>query len=539
MLQLLVVDDEIHAVRGIKAGVAWDQVGFSRVHEAFNIRQAKEIILTQKIDILLCDIEMPEGDGFQLLSWVKEHSPDTESLFLTCHADFEFAQKAIQLGSLDYMLKPVRFPELEKAVRKAIEQLEKKRGLVQFNETYKIYYQLWESYQPMVVERFWQDLIHRSIPSNKVQIKEIMAKQNIPYSDTALFVPVWISVQRWHKKLTLREEKIMEYALRNSLEELAVRKESNGQIVQVKSGGLLAILSVDPGSKIDKEKLKSELQGYIDACNQYFFCDLCCYIGTPVYTEGMLEMFESLVTMESYNVTQTNKIFFLSEQRCSCYDTFPLPKMNGWAEMLKCGCKGKLLKEIDHSLDAMKQMERLDAKLLRRFYEDFLQMIHHVLHSKGLRAHQVFSEELLSMQASSVSRSIADLRQWINTMIEEAASRIYSVDESQTVVEKAKQYIAQRINEDVSREDIASHVNMNPDYLTRIFKKETGLTISDYILQERVELAKEMLVKTDLPIGSIAASVGYNNFSHFSKMFKKATAINPQDYRKLYETYQT
>ncbi|CAN7373443.1 response regulator [Paenibacillus sp. LjRoot153] len=538
MLQLLVVDDEIHAVRGIKAGVEWDQLGFSRVHEAFNIRQAKEIFGTQKIDILLCDIEMPEGDGFQLLSWVKEHSPDTESIFLTCHADFEFAQKAIQLGSLDYMLKPVRFPELEKAVRKAIDQLEKKRRLVQFNETYKHYYQLWESYQPMVVERFWQDLIHRSIPSNKVQIKEIMAKQNIPYSDTALFVPIWISVQRWHKKLTLREEKIMEFALRNSLEELAVRKEANGQIVEVKSGGLLAILPillVDPGSKIDKAKLTNELQGYIDACNQYFFCDLCCYIGAPVYTEGMLEMFESLVTMESRNVTQTNKIFFLSEQRCSCYETYQVPKMNGWAELLKCGCKGKLLKEIDQSLDAMKQMERLDSKLLRGFYEDFLQMIHHVLHYKGLRAHQVFSEELLSMQASYVSRSIANLRQWIITMIEEATCRINTVAESQTVIEKAKQYIAQRINEDISREDIASYVSMNPDYLTRIFKKETGLTVSDYVLQERVSLAKEMLVKTDLPVGSIASSVGYNNFSHFSKMFKKATSTNPQDYRKLYE----
>ncbi|KRF10242.1 hypothetical protein ASG89_01535 [Paenibacillus sp. Soil766] len=535
MLQLLVVDDEIHAVRGIKAGVQWDLLGFSMVHEAFNIRQAKEIFETQKIDILLCDIEMPEGDGFQLLTWVKEHSPDTESLFLTCHADFEFAQKAIQLGSLDYMLKPVRFQELEKAVRKAIDQLEKKRGLVQFNETYKHYYQLWESYQPMVVERFWQDLIQRSIPSNRDQIKEIMAKQNIPYSVTDLFVPIWISVQRWHKKLTLREEKIMEYALRNSLEELAVRKETNGQIVQVKSGGLLAILSVGLGSKIDKAKLTNELQGFIDACNQYFFCDLCCYVGAPVYTEGMLEMFESLVTMESRNVTQTNKIFFLSEQRCSCYETYQVPKMNGWAELLKCGCKGKLLKEIDQSLDAMQQMEKLDSKLLRGFYEDFLQMIHHVLHYKGLRAHQVFSEELLNMQASYVSRSIANLRQWIITMIEEATCRINTVAESQTVIEKAKQYIAQRINEDVSREDIASYVNMNPDYLTRIFKKETGLTVSDYVLQERVSLAKEMLVKTDLPVGSIAASVGYNNFSHFSKMFKKATSTNPQDYRKLYE----
>jgi two-component system response regulator YesN len=533
MLQLLIVDDEIHAVRGIKAGVQWDQLGFSKVHEAFNIRQAKEIFLAQKIDILICDIEMPEGDGFQLLSWVNEHSPATESIFLTCHADFEYAQKAIQLGSLDYMLKPVRFSELEKAVRKAIDKLEKERELIRFNETYKHYYQLWESYQPMFIERFWQNLLNRTIPSRRDQIIEIMVKQNIPYSDATLYLPILISVQRWHKKMTLRDEKIMEYALRNSLEELTFIKESRGQMVQVKNGALLAVLSVNLESKIDKEKLSSELQGYIDACNQYFFCDLCCFIGTPVYIEEMLGIFDSLVAMESQNVTQTNKIFNLCKQQRSC-DTIPLPKMNSWAEMLKQGCKKELLEEIDHYLNAMKRMERLDAKLLRGFYEDFLQMNHHVLHYKGLRAHQVFSEALQSIPASTATRSVADLREWAGLLIEEASVHMHTVDEGQTIVQKVKQYIIQNINEDISREDIACHVNMNPDYLTRMFKKEIGLTISEYVFQERVDLAKEMLVKTDLPVGCIASSVGYNNFSHFSKMFKKATAINPQDYRKLY-----
>jgi two-component system response regulator YesN len=536
MKQLLIVDDEIHAVRGIKAGVEWDLIGISKVQEAYNIRQAKEIISTQKIDVMICDIEMPEGDGFELLAWVKEYFPTTETIFLTCHADFEFAQKAIQLGSLDYMLKPVRFVELEKAVLKAICKLKKERELIHFNETYKHYYHLWETYQPMFTERFWQDLIQRSIPSRKALILESMAKQNIPYSDTTLFMPVLISVQRWHKKLTLREEKIMEYALRNSLEELIVKKEPRGgQIVQVKNGAILVILSVDSESMIDKEKLSSELQSYIEACNHYFFCDICCYIGTPVYVEGVLEMFETLVNMESHNVTQTNKIFSLSEQKSS-YDTMLLPKMNGWAEMLKKGCKQGLLEEIDQCLDAMLRMERLDAKLLRGFYEDFLQMFYHVLHDKGLRTYEIFSDAVLSTQASSATRTVADLRQWVNTLIEDSAGHIYSIDESQTIVDKVKRYITQHIYEDISREDIASNVNLNPDYLTRMFKKETGLNISEYVLQERVNMAKEMLTKTDLTVGSIAASVGYNNFSHFSKMFKKATAVNPKDYRRLYRS---
>lgn len=121
-MQLLIVDDEIHAVRGIKAGVEWDKLGFVHVYEAFNIRQAKDILASQPIEVMICDIEMPEGDGFQLLTWVKEHFPEMESLFLTCHADFAYAQKAIQLGSMDYMLKPVRFNELEHAVRKAVQK---------------------------------------------------------------------------------------------------------------------------------------------------------------------------------------------------------------------------------------------------------------------------------------------------------------------------------------------------------------------------------------------------------------------------------
>ncbi|UUZ96270.1 response regulator [Paenibacillus sp. P25] len=382
MLHLLIVDDEIHAVRGIKAGVAWEEMGFAQVHEAYNIRQAKEMFGAHRIDVLICDIEMPEGNGFELLTWVKEHSPETESLFLTCHAEFEYAQKAIQLGSLDYMLKPVRFPELETAVRKAIAKREKERDLIRFKETYNHYYRLWESYQPLFIERFWRELIQRSVPSRKEHILEIAAKQNIPYNGDMTFLPVLVSVQRWHKSLTLREEKIMEYALRNSLEELPVIQQYKGQIVQVKNGALLAVLTAGCEAGMDKSKLGAGFQEYIDACDHYFFCDLCCYIGSPSSIEEIPDRFDALTAMEARNVTQSNKAFFLSDQK-PAYDTIPLPQMNGWAEMLKCGCTQALAAEIDSYLHAMKRMERLDAKLLRGFYEDFLQMIHHVLHSEG------------------------------------------------------------------------------------------------------------------------------------------------------------
>jgi two-component system response regulator YesN len=108
-----------------------------------------------------------------------------------------------------------------------------------------------------------------------------------------------------------------------------------------------------------------------------------------------------------------------------------------------------------------------------------------------------------------------------------------SIAQSRSVVERVMDFIKLHMAEDLSREDIANHVFLNPDYLTRIFKKETGMAVSDYLLHERLKLAQELLAKTDMPISSVASHIGYSNFSHFSRMFKKHTTLNPNEYRQL------
>ncbi|OMF26744.1 hypothetical protein BK133_20100 [Paenibacillus sp. FSL H8-0548] len=79
---------------------------------------------------------------------------------------------------------------------------------------------------------------------------------------------------------------------------------------------------------------------------------------------------------------------------------------------------------------------------------------------------------------------------------------------------------------------------LNPDHLTRQFKKETGHTITDYVLLERIKLAKELLTQTNIPISSISSSVGYSNFSHFTKVFKKYTELGPTEYRSQFREHK-
>jgi len=88
MYRLLIVDDEAFIANGIKSSVDWHKLGIVSVSIASNVRQAKEEFQNQPFDMMICDIEMPQGSGLELYEWVREEYPQTECIFLTCHADF-------------------------------------------------------------------------------------------------------------------------------------------------------------------------------------------------------------------------------------------------------------------------------------------------------------------------------------------------------------------------------------------------------------------------------------------------------------------
>ena len=118
------------------------------------------------------------------------------------------------------------------------------------------------------------------------------------------------------------------------------------------------------------------------------------------------------------------------------------------------------------------------------------------------------------------------------TALAKALFQIGGLDSSETVVERIKRYIALHIDQELSRQYIADYIGLSPDYIVKLFKKETGCSISDYILKERINLAKELLSMTDTTISNVALAVGFSNFSYFSTLFKKEVSMTPQEYRK-------
>lgn len=126
MCNILIVDDDFWSLEGLKQGVRFQEIGFQNVYFSTGIKSACDIITHHQIDILVSDIEMPGGSGLELQKWLLEQGYSPVTLFLTCHANFEYAQEAVRLRIFDYVLKPIRYEEFEQKLVCAVNEYKKR-----------------------------------------------------------------------------------------------------------------------------------------------------------------------------------------------------------------------------------------------------------------------------------------------------------------------------------------------------------------------------------------------------------------------------
>lgn len=138
-MNLLIVNDEIRTANGIKKGIDWRLYGIDEVYIVYDAQSGKVIIQENEIDILLCDIEMPGENGLSLLKWIREEGYETECIFLTCHANFQYAKEAIGLGCQDYILIPAKYEDIGYAVLKVVKRIEDKKKDARYLEYGKYY----------------------------------------------------------------------------------------------------------------------------------------------------------------------------------------------------------------------------------------------------------------------------------------------------------------------------------------------------------------------------------------------------------------
>ncbi|OCT16770.1 hypothetical protein A8709_08915 [Paenibacillus pectinilyticus] len=532
MFNLLVVDDEKIAVKGITIGIDWEPFPIGQIYEALDVNEAKLILAQNRIDIMISDIEMPGANGLQLQEWVRTNSPHTETIFLTGHANFEYAQQAVRLGSFDYVLKPVDHDRLQDIVKHAIEKIKEDQEQLDFHETYKMYYSHWVNELPSLVEKFWQELLGGKIPVNEERLSRNFQMYDIPLQMTSTIYPILISVENWKEALNARDEEIMEYAIRKAAAEIIV-VDQLGCVIQ-ENGSTLVLLYDVEGNQPSLSDIKARCEAYISACHRYFQCSLSCYMGEMTPLLKLSAKVGDLFQAERNNVTRSNCVLMENETDQPLVNKPQAPTFADWMVLLEAGKKAELVARIQENIDRLQHAD-IGPETVEAFYYGLLHVVYHVLHKKGLAVHDMLPHQELQ-DYGNATRSLNQLRNWAVRIATISCDYMNShLKGVSAVTAKLCQYMDEHLDEELSREELAASVYLNPAYLSRLFKKETGLSISEYSLKIRMEKAKKLLAESNDKISYVAEQAGYSHFSFFAKMFKKYTGLSPQEYRKNFQ----
>ena len=545
MLNILIVDDELPAIEAIRQRVHWTDQGIEKVFVADSAQAAREMFEREDIQLLLCDIEMPGESGLELLEWVNRWHEDVVSIFLTCHADFSYAKQAVHMGAFDYLLKPALIGDIEEVVGRAAAEYEKRQSRLRVARQ-------WQQNKETLEQQFWIEYLRGNLSLPLNQLETELKRRGIDVDITIAYLPVICSVRRW-VAASGKDFESLEYAWKNLLEELftfdghlpAVLTETVGKKVILipcfDTDGFLWAMEKnsalsEPEHEPGRAGFETRCRKFIDVLQQFFIGreefyrgSACFYVGQCALMEQLPDIYGRVLALEQKNVAYDGQIFYLDHERTpSIAGDVPWPEH--WRELMEGQQLEKLSVQIQQYLDKAVFERRMSRDFLRQFYHNFSQMVYAVLATKDILAQQLLGNIVPSPEEAQ--QSVEQMAVYVRAVLSAAMDYMNTVGHGNQVVETVKAYINEHIYEDISRDDLAHLVYLNPNYLSRLFSNATGTSLIDYITSSKLARVRQLLKNPELSVTEAAGQVGYTNMPYFSRLYKKKFGIGPAEDRK-------
>lgn len=528
-MNLLIIDDEEYVIDSIIQNVDWQETGISHVYAASSMEQAERLMRTVPVQLLLCDIVMPGHNGFEVVEALKEQGYEFLVLFLTSYAEFEYAKRAISLNSFDYLLKPVDFSALTEAIKKAKEKAEAMEGY----KNYQAEWKLRKNRERILKKKFWKELLENR--DNGRSADAVMEKYQPDVDRRAQYALILLGLFYDGPVSQRLEEKTMRFVLGNVAGEIFAEYSIGVEcVLGMEKDTYLLIIRWD-GEEAEEEKTAHDrpAQAFTGWMQKMFSLHTWCGVSVWVSMEGLTDSLERLKTMKDDSLSVRDRVIY---ERSFVRPDRPAPHTDlyTWELLLKNRRQEELLESIGGYLKRLDDQELITRDLLKTFRMDLMQITYTYLSQQGIQAHLLFSgaeEEHYFRQALD---STARAREFAEYLIRTAMEYEDFIRNADSVARRIRLYIDEHYREEIHRSDLAKLVYLNTDYISRIFKKEEGVSISGYLLKKRVEEAKRLLGESSLPVNAISLHVGYSNFSYFTKMFRENTGHSPLEYRRIH-----
>ncbi len=188
-----------------------------------------------------------------------------------------------------------------------------------------------------------------------------------------------------------------------------------------------------------------------------------------------------------------------------------------------------LIGEIQSLLGSLKSVEHYNVKII---VLDLLMAVAKTLMESGWDPEQLFRSSLEVIKQINIESDVETMAKlWGNWCRVAMHSEGNNPSFESHIMEETKRFIEEHLSEELTLETIARNFFLSPYYFCRLFKRLTGMTVMEFATSLRINKAKEILEKTNLPISEVARAVGYSDPNYFSRVFKKLTGMTPSRYR--------
>lgn len=482
MYKLLIVEDEPPVMRSIKRAFETVASGMWTVETAMNGKQAQELLEKESYDVVVTDIKMPIMTGIELAEWIYNNHLDTSVVILSGYSDFEYTRKALAYKVFDYLLKPVSLEAVSELNAKLKKELEPKMAHKRIREgTSAIIlacagaYLLYDSEVIMPGASFWSD-----------EGIERFMKRELRDGEEYIFFNESAQAERYVAIQADSEER---------------RREIIDKFYSSVSNGELPVTLIYDASVL-----------FEDMGNNFKRLRRCLIKKLILGKSQIIDISDNIDT-------------FVDISR-----PYTLGDIEKAVSVINTGKREELKKILSDLFNKMREANSTQEEI-----NDMLNVIldTYILKNPGnvSRRNTSVKHEFINALAGFVSYNelLDDVLEIMMTLRIDKPN----TDRYEKLSNEVESYLIINYKKSISSKTLASEFGFVPSYISRIFKRQKGLSPNEFLTQYRIEIAKRHLKEQpDLKIRELAWMVGFKDSYYFSKIFKKETGVWPSEYVK-------
>lgn len=529
MINIAVVDDEERIRQGLAKLIELAGPDYKITGTFGSAQELLEKLGTFPLHFVITDIKMPQMDGLELIKQIRASYPSLKLAILSGFNDFVFARQAIRYGVEDYLLKPVDLEELRDLlarVKNAVEQEHLREEAAAEEHIRLLLSGNAKSLGEPLTEEAIQQLEKTAELKDRFALFLVHSKASVSTDSLSRYIPIW-----------KRDYRFMNWEYGERLLIAALKPGESASVIRELASALIQYLPQHAAVRLGASRVYSKA------------------------AELRLAFEEARANLQSSWYEPGLKVMEIEEEGSTKRTPAGNDNSHGYKQFYKSLRSAVELVEIDRALEAVNswsgevEANRPSWQELQEACSSLGEMIRS--ERSGQRALEVSSQQAQAnlgimeegKQGTAEGAFLPpafidqphpamypDWTAFKEALLEYTGHQLQLLKEARQenrTVETVKAFIQQHYREELELSRLADTVYLTPSYLSKLFKTETGETITDYIIAVRIERAKELLVKEPaLKTYEVGEKVGYSDPAYFNKVFKKVAGFTPKEYRE-------